>query len=1823
MFKMRKCIAILCLFAMLVTTLFSAFPVSAAPGGGTSALKVVGKDKNFHQVVNVTNGAEEYTVSLYVRGTGQIRLMIKDNPDWNTNFGDQTITPTDTWTKYTLTAKKTGGFKQPLFVIRAISAGEAYVDDCFFGLQGGSNLLTNPGFESGTDGWVNGGATIFSIDTEKGRTDDSQPTPTVPPTVTPTATPTTTPAATPAATPMPTPVAGSAARMEIKTLPAPWKPFVQGINTTVPGDTFQASFWMKGTGQVTVQIKNTGGSKQYSTQVLTATGTWTKYELPEVTATGTDGIAIWVFGTHQCDILMDDFFLGKKGSVENLLSNPGFEEGFLRWGGAALTWTNPVFLWIDSENGRVEEKPDSNGFIDEFDDFSKIYNYNADQSKYAVNKIAARPIDFGGDPSRLMLRNNLPVGKVPYVIYETNYDIKSFSAEVFYKPGDEIRDISVSVSVYNTDYKAITLEKYDDGGTWQKIVYSAYSMPIENARYIKVEFPPVLANYDSQAIQISRISVNLSTPHVTALGDASTGITLSCPMTGAKIFYTLGSGTQEMEYTGPIPVKGSTRISAYAKAPGKEKSITRQFNYISESDILVDKYGQVKSASFTGKVANDQELLEDVAADAAYYGALNPPARDEYGGLPGSKTKYGLEAKGFFNIQKIGDRYVMVDPEGNLFFSVGSNGIGNVNETFTRFDTREHIYEWLPSKTDEGGKYTTAFKNADGFSWYIANLIKKYGKSFSEAEYYSESVTRMKKWGFTSEGAWSRNPQMGTNADNFPQYGFIYLPTDAKYYVSNADWKLLDIYRPDAADVIAGSFKQYKVDTYKDDPWIIGWFFGNEAKYQQFNAAVTAKNAANSATKQALMDMLAAKYGDIATLNASWQTEYADFTAMRNAGIPIKTNEAYADMLTFFEQYLEKYYSTVHEEFRKLNANHMLVGDRYLIAPMNNADTRRTISKVAGKYLDVLSYNYYTSDLDMGRLKEITDLAGKPLIFSEFHYAEPTHGLNGGIRVVENEEQKGKAYRNYVENAVASGMVVGTHWFSYLDQAATGRYLQGFSGEAYGIGMLDVTDRPYKTMLGHVMDTNYRIYDLVLGEVEPFKYSLAPEKPSDQIVDIVKIEAPIVIDGEKDAVWSTGKTLHLDEKSQVDGLVKKGISADIDMTWDKDNLYIYAHIKDDTPGLNPYPLENNPSRGIEWIWNGDALELFIGPEELDAKGQLREKDSQIIISAKGLYYWYNYNKLQQPGIDVNVKVNEADKEYAIEAAIPLASLGLDNATHGRKMRFDVGFDNGDGSKRIAQYFWNGVEGNAQNRDKWGTAVLVDPNDPAGDSDSSITPVSGSFDKKAGAQEDVEVTVSFNGNTLKAIRNGNVTLAEGTDYTVAGSVYSIKSAYLAAQPLGKTTLTFEFSAGKNQTLEISVSNTRSSGSSGGGTAPVPVESPKPKLDAATGKAIVEVKTALESGTGMAKSEISAAALTQAAELAKADKDGIKKISLELQKAQGAKGYELVLPGTVLTQGALTQKVEINTEIAKLELPSNMLKSSTTVPQNANISVGVAVVDKSTLDAKSKEAIGDRPVVEINLKVDGKATSWSNPSAPVSVSIPYKPAAQELKNPEHIVVYSMDGAGNRVVVPSGKYNALTGEVTFTTTNFGKYAIGYVEKSFSDIGEYGWAKKEIEVLASKGIIQGTAETTFAPSENITRADFLLLLVKSLGLGAKVEENFNDVAAGTYYYEAVGIAKKLGISQGRDNNRFAPEDKISRQEMMVLTTRAMKAAGKLNSTGSTAAQLDRFSDKGAVESYAVESIAALVKDGMVQGAGSMLNPLGNATRAEIAVLMYRIYNK
>ena len=271
------------------------------------------------------------------------------------------------------------------------------------------------------------------------------------------------------------------------------------------------------------------------------------------------------------------------------------------------------------------------------------------------------------------------------------------------------------------------------------------------------------------------------------------------------------------------------------------------------------------------------------------------------------------------------------------------------------------------------------------------------------------------------------------------------------------------------------------------------------------------------------------------------------------------------------------------------------------------------------------------------------------------------------------------------------------------------------------------------------------------------------------------------------------------------------------------------------------------------------------------------------------------------------------------------------------------------------------------------------------------------------------------------------------------------------------------------------------------------------------------------------------------------------------------YSVGIPVPDLSTPDVQGTLNLNTDAGSITVPSNMLtRIEDAEGNNAQITIGKG--DKLNLPEDVQDAIGDRPLVQLTLSIDGRQTNWNNPNAPVTVSMLYTPTAEELVNPESIVIWYIDGNGNTIVVPNGRYDVKSGTVIFTTTHFSYFAVGYNKVSFTDVAENAWYNNAVSFIAARGITSGTGNGRFSPELNLTRGQFITLLLKAYRIAAEENpvNNFAD-AGNTWYTGYLAAARRLGISAGVGNNMFAPDKEITRQEMVTLLYNALKVIGQL----------------------------------------------------------------
>lgn len=500
---------------------------------------------------------------------------------------------------------------------------------------------------------------------------------------------------------------------------------------------------------------------------------------------------------------------------------------------------------------------------------------------------------------------------------------------------------------------------------------------------------------------------------------------------------------------------------------------------------LVDEFGQWKNHSWPGKITSLDELrktMDQNLGPAAY-----PfPSWNRWGGDSNRKLKNGT---GFFSTFKTPDgRWHLTDPDGCDYFSLGPCGTRAGEEG--RIDAFEKNCDWLPEKEDPiYGEYfredtmrRSAYMEPEHFRMFNfcgANLKKVYGSDWKE-KWEEMSHHILMSSGINSQG-------------NFPGLCVNDGRTKIPYVRELRGFPSTEtlIFR-DFPDVLSEEYAENSriyakgLEDWKDDPWLIGYFLRNEPEFNFVEnlkiADEVLRNPADTCCRRGLIGFLQEKYQQIETLNNSWGSSFDSFDALQN---PIeKCSEEYPGSFDDIREYsrflVREYIRIPSEACRKTDRNHLNLGLRWSKA--DNPDMM-----VGWEYFDVFSINCYDFDpsTDMDFVKNAgVDL---PILLGEYHCGALDRGLPAtGLKGVENQTERAKMWRYYVEHAAAHPYGVGAHWFQYNDQFCLGR----FDGENYQIGMVDVCMQPYPELMEAVKKSSEALYAVKNGEQEPFDEEL-------------------------------------------------------------------------------------------------------------------------------------------------------------------------------------------------------------------------------------------------------------------------------------------------------------------------------------------------------------------------------------------------------------------------------------------------------------------------------------------------------------------------------------------------------------------------------------------------------------------------------------------------------------------------------------------------------------------------------------------------------------
>ena len=455
-----------------------------------------------------------------------------------------------------------------------------------------------------------------------------------------------------------------------------------------------------------------------------------------------------------------------------------------------------------------------------------------------------------------------------------------------------------------------------------------------------------------------------------------------------------------------------------------------------EQTAAIDSFGQSKHIDYPEKIYSLHQLQEEWRAEEQETVSTEPFHYAKYGGYKQKQVK----ATGFFRTEQIDGRWWFVDPEGYLFLSVGvdcvhAGGGGTVRDV----EKRQGMFDALPPQelTD---RYGSNGKQGKLPSFSLWNQYRRFGEAFPTKS--KELIfKRMDKWGLNTIGNWSDMEVMLMNRKAFqvPLYG---IRMDGELM------GLADVYAKDYEEAVEASIRK-TVDPLKDNPWVLGYFIGNEPAWlgQEVRLCELILQGKERPIQQALQAYLQA-HGDTPEVRKQFIWES-------------------------FDRFLE----STNRLLKKHDPHHLNLGIRF----GNPMELETTILASCGKYFDVLSFNCYDLRPDPKMMDYALEKSRLPMIIGEYHFGSVDRGQAQSLWQVESQTERGVAYRYYTEQAYSHPGLIGTAYFQWCDQDMLGR----FDGENYNCGLVDETDRPYPQQVKAMMETAKHLYDIHRGHTAP------------------------------------------------------------------------------------------------------------------------------------------------------------------------------------------------------------------------------------------------------------------------------------------------------------------------------------------------------------------------------------------------------------------------------------------------------------------------------------------------------------------------------------------------------------------------------------------------------------------------------------------------------------------------------------------------------------------------------------------------------------------
>ncbi len=308
--------------------------------------------------------------------------------------------------------------------------------------------------------------------------------------------------------------------------------------------------------------------------------------------------------------------------------------------------------------------------------------------------------------------------------------------------------------------------------------------------------------------------------------------------------------------------------------------------------------------------------------------------------------------------------------------------------------------------------------------------------------------------------------------------------------------------------------------------------------------------------------------------------------------------------------------------------------------------------------------------------------------------------------------------------------------------------------------------------------------------------------------------------------------------------------------------------------------------------------------------------------------------------------------------------------------------------------------------------------------------------------------------------------------------------------------------------------------------------------------------------------------------------------------------------------------------KLEhIPGEMKKFEDAVCDNYGTMAAHCTLCKRIVDSyaipKPEHTFSDEITVitEATCAMDGLIKKHCTSCAKdYEIVIPADPSAH-ITSSANPVIETTDGATDWYGKVMGACSGCGNDIDETVDMYG------IVKHFTDVKENSWFMSEVAYCVKQGYVSGMTETTFAPNNNLTRAQFLTLLAKIDGVDLTVydtvESGFEDVKTSHWFNEVVCWAVENEFTSGLSETKFGPNANITRSQLARFFYVYTEKSGY---DVSKTADLSIFPDASKVQSWAEVPVKWAVAEGLIAGINGNLTPNGNATRAQAAriIMMY-----